>query len=135
MTTFNFIPTKVKGKNTFRLLGCRRASSLVPPSIVVHEVFCASELWILTGCKNVLLSLQMPPFPVMFCKIYSCNFNCSFPQTWHMCNMQCRYALNIVHILYTIADLHLLILVSLGSLFAYVVQETYKQLSNDSDSL
>lgn len=52
-----------------------------------------------------------------------------------MCNMQCRYALNIVHILYTIADLHLLILVSLGSLFAYVVQETYKQLSNDSDSL
>jgi len=32
-----------------------------------------------------------------------------------MCDMQCRYALNIVHILYTIADLHLLILVSLGS--------------------
>lgn len=59
----------------------------------------------------------------MFYEIYSCNFNCSFPQTWHMCNMQCRYALNILQILYTIADLHLLILVSLGSSFAYAVQE------------
>lgn len=39
------------------------------------------------------------------------------------CNMQCRYALNIVQILYAIADLHLLILVSVGSPFAYAVQE------------
>lgn len=38
------VPTKVKGKNTFRLLGCQTALSLVPLCIVVHEAFCASEL-------------------------------------------------------------------------------------------
>lgn len=71
----------------------------------------------------------------MFCDIYSCNLPVPSDRCG-MCNMQCRYALNMVHILYTIADLHLLISVSLGSPFAYAVQRNmYKQLSNGSHSL